>query len=79
MRASDLTFDEQAALTAGVDMWHTAGVDRLGIAGIGVTDGPSGARGTEFTGSSLDVAALRHRSCGDLEPRADRTGRPPPR
>ena len=26
-------------------MWHTAGVDRLGVAGIGVTDGPSGARG----------------------------------
>ena len=50
--ASDLTFDEQAALTAGADMWHTAGVDRLGLAGIGVTDGPSGARGTSFTGTS---------------------------
>ena len=50
--ASDLTVAEQAELTAGVDMWHTAGVDRLGIAGIGVTDGPSGARGSQFTGSS---------------------------
>ena len=50
--ASDLTVDEQAALTAGADMWHTAGVDRLGLAGIGVTDGPSGARGSQFTGSS---------------------------
>ena len=50
--ASDLTVDEQAALTAGADMWHTAGVDRLGLAGIGVTDGPSGARGSQFTGTS---------------------------
>jgi beta-glucosidase len=50
--ASDLTFDEQAALTAGADMWHTAGVDRLGLPGIGVTDGPSGARGTQFTGTT---------------------------
>ena len=50
--ASDLTVAEQAMLTAGVDMWHTAGVERLGIAGFGVTDGPSGARGSQFTGSS---------------------------
>ncbi len=50
--ASDLSADEQAALTAGADMWHTAGVDRLGLAGIGVTDGPSGARGSQFTGTS---------------------------
>ncbi len=50
--ASDLTFDEQAALTAGSDMWHTAGVDRLGLTGVGLTDGPSGARGTSFTGTT---------------------------
>ena len=31
--AADLTLDEQAALTAGADMWHTAGVERLGVAG----------------------------------------------
>ncbi len=52
MKASELTFDEQAALTAGSDMWHTAGVERLGVAGIGVSDGPSGARGTQFTGTT---------------------------
>lgn len=49
--ASDLSVAEQAELTAGVDLWHTAGVDRLGVAGIGVSDGPSGARGSQFTGS----------------------------
>ena len=33
-------------------MWHTVGVDRLGVAGIGLTDGPSGARGSQFTGTT---------------------------
>ncbi len=50
--ATDLTLDEQATLTAGADLWHTAGVERLGITPIGLTDGPSGARGTEFTGTT---------------------------
>lgn len=52
MTAADLTFEEQAALTAGIDLWHTAGVERIGLPGLGVTDGPSGARGAEFTGSA---------------------------
>ncbi len=47
-----MTFDEQAALTAGADMWHTNGVERFGLDGIGVTDGPSGARGPHFSGPS---------------------------
>ena len=50
--ASDLTAEEQATLTGGADMWHSAGVDRLGMPGLGVTDGPSGARGSQFTGST---------------------------
>jgi beta-glucosidase len=49
---ADLTFDERTALTSGVDLWHTAGVDRLGIAGMAVTDGPSGARGATFSGTT---------------------------
>ncbi len=48
----ELTPDEQAALTAGTDLWHTAGVERLGIEPLAVTDGPSGARGSEFTGAT---------------------------
>jgi beta-glucosidase len=43
---ADLTLDEKAALTAGVDMWTTAAVPRLGIPPVRVTDGPNGARGT---------------------------------
>ncbi|HEY7072923.1 MAG TPA: glycoside hydrolase family 3 protein [Acidimicrobiales bacterium] len=43
---ADLTLDEKAALTAGVDLWTTAAVPRLGIPPVRVTDGPNGARGT---------------------------------
>ena len=79
MTPAELTFDEQATLTAGVDLWHTAGVDRIGLAGIGVTDGPSGARGAEFMGSASTSLPCGTRAGRDVEPRADRAGRPPAR
>ena len=44
---SGLTLDEKAALTAGVDLWSTAPVPRLGIPSVRLTDGPNGARGTQ--------------------------------
>ena len=34
-----MTLDEKAALTAGVDSWRTAAVDRLGIGQVKMTDG----------------------------------------
>ncbi|HET9730865.1 MAG TPA: glycoside hydrolase family 3 N-terminal domain-containing protein, partial [Acidimicrobiia bacterium] len=46
----DLTLDEKAALAAGVDLWHGPGVPRLGIPALKVTDGPSGARGEQWSG-----------------------------
>lgn len=53
---ADLTLDEQAALTAGVDLWHTAPVQRLGIKSLRVTDGPAGARGHRWSvGTSANV------------------------
>jgi beta-glucosidase len=46
----ELTLEEKAALVAGVDLWHGPGVERLGIAALKVTDGPSGARGEQWSG-----------------------------
>ena len=43
---AELTLDEKAALTAGVDLWSTASVPRVGIPSIQLTDGPNGARGS---------------------------------
>src|SRR5690606_37491856 len=45
-----LTAAEQAALTGGIELWHTAPVDRIGVPSLRVTDGPAGARGTQFGG-----------------------------
>lgn len=42
---AELTLDEKVELCGGVGSWHTAGVPRLGIPGMKLTDGPSGARG----------------------------------
>src|SRR3954471_12060458 len=47
---AELTIDEKAALAAGIDLWHGPGVERLGIPALKVTDGPSGARGEQWSG-----------------------------
>ena len=52
----DLTLEEQAALTAGKDFWHTVPIERAGIPSLRMTDGPSGARGERwsvYTSASL--------------------------
>ena len=53
---AELTLDEKAALTAGLDMWSTAAVERLGIPAVTVTDGPNGARGTALFGLGTETA-----------------------
>ena len=51
-----LTLEEQVALLAGTDNWHTVELPRHGISAMRVTDGPAGARGTTFTGpASVNV------------------------
>ena len=50
-----LTLDEQVALLAGVDFWHTVPIERVGIPSMRVSDGPAGARGTLFEGGPAAV------------------------
>lgn len=40
-----MTLEEQVSLLSGADFWSVAGVARLGIGALVVTDGPNGARG----------------------------------
>jgi beta-glucosidase len=41
---AQLTLEEKASLVLGSDFWHTAGVPRLGVEPVMVTDGPHGLR-----------------------------------
>jgi len=51
-----LSVEEQVALLAGADFWHTVAIERAGIPALRVTDGPAGARGTRFDGpASINV------------------------
>ncbi|MFN7150301.1 MAG: beta-glucosidase H [Microthrixaceae bacterium] len=47
-----LTLDEKASLTAGVDMWHGHAVERLDVPALKVSDGPVGVRGDAWVGTT---------------------------
>ena len=75
---AEMTLDEKASLTNGVDFWNLAAVERLGIPSIQVTDGPNGARGSALFGLGSETSVcipVRLRARRDLGPRADRAGR----
>jgi len=57
---AELTLEEKAALTAGADLWHLKGVERLGVPSVMVTDGPHGLR--------KQVAASDHLGLGEAQP-----------
>lgn len=52
-----LTIEEKAGLAAGVDMWSTTAVARVGLPSVRVTDGPNGARGPWLRGE-IDLRSV---------------------
>ena len=53
-----LTLEEKEALVNGDSMWTTAGVERLGVPPIKVTDGPNGARGGMLFGQGVGTLCI---------------------
>jgi beta-glucosidase len=52
---SRMTVDEKAALVTGASMWTTAGVERLGVPSLVLSDGPHGVRRAAEGASSSDI------------------------
>ncbi|MGC4192241.1 MAG: glycoside hydrolase family 3 C-terminal domain-containing protein [Thermomicrobiales bacterium] len=56
---AQMTPGEKASLLAGISMWETPAIERLGIPAMRVSDGPNGARGSEgFVGGATTSAAF---------------------
>ena len=53
---SKMTLEQKADLCSGIDFWHTAAVEELGLPSIMVSDGPHGLRKQEEKVDHLGVA-----------------------
>ena len=51
----DLTVEEKASLTSGGDAWHFQPIERLGVPGYMLTDGPHGLRKENNETAALDM------------------------
>lgn len=60
---ADLTLEEKASLTSGLNFWHTKPVERVGIPSIMVTDGPHGLRKQGGTGDHLGLGSSVPATC----------------
>jgi beta-glucosidase len=55
----EMSVEEKVSLIAGVSMWTTAPIERLGVPAIKVSDGPNGARGGGgFVGGAVSSACF---------------------
>lgn len=52
---SEMTLEEKASLLSGHDFWHTKSVERLGVKGVMVSDGPHGLRKQDDKADHLGV------------------------
>ena len=59
--AADLTLEEKASLTSGLDFWTTKPIDRVGVASILLTDGPHGLRKQAEESDHLGLGGQRAR------------------
>ena len=50
-----MTLEEKAGLCSGADFWHLKGVERLGIPGVMVSDGPHGLRKQDQEADHLGI------------------------
>ena len=58
-----LTLEEKAALCSGRDFWHTKAVERLGVPGVMMCDGPHGLRKQVGEGDHLGTRASIETVC----------------
>ena len=52
---AQMTLEEKCSILSGADFWHTRGVDRLGIKGVMVSDGPHGLRKQDDRADHLGI------------------------
>lgn len=60
---ADLTLEEKASLTSGLDFWHTKPIERVGIPSIMVADGPHGLRKQAGAGDHLGLGSSVPATC----------------
>ena len=69
-----LTLAEKVSFCVGSDFWHTAGVERLGIPKIMVSDGPHGLRAQMDEADHLGLSGSVPATCFRLRRRSVRRG-----
>lgn len=60
---SNMTLEEKAALTSGLDNWQTKGVDRLNVPKLRLADGPHGLRIEPDISEDMNIFNARPATC----------------
>jgi beta-glucosidase len=60
---AELTLEEKASLVLGADIWHTAGVERLGVPPLTLSDGPHGLRRQPEEGDHIGIGGSLPATC----------------